>query len=222
MTQHGLHHTYTDAPEPHPNLFLGSLQLLFWLFFRPSAWRHHVARIEPTLRPDFCLVELQSAQWRHPAIRRLLVQGYVVLLALSGVLIALILVAGGVSGENVMEGVVAAMALGVTAGVALLDVAVGMAAGVALGRVASLTSRQTTYSMARQIGGVIIGILMGIVVLGVAAGVTAGALVSGMIILLYALGERITGSWAGIIAGILGHIGLWSLLRASQTSSPSV
>ena len=91
MTQNGLQHAYTDAPEPHPNLFLGSLQLLCWLFFRPSAWRHHVARIDPTLRPDFCLAELQSAQWRHPAIRRLLVQGYVVLPALSGALIALIL-----------------------------------------------------------------------------------------------------------------------------------
>src|SRR5215510_959479 len=97
ITQNGLHHAYTDAPELHPNLFVGSLQLLFWLFFRPSAWRHYVARIDPTLRPDFCLAELQSAQWRHSAIRRLLVQGYVVLLALSGVLIVLILVAGGVS-----------------------------------------------------------------------------------------------------------------------------
>ena len=34
----------TDAPELHPNLILGSLQLLFWLFFHPSAWRNHVAR----------------------------------------------------------------------------------------------------------------------------------------------------------------------------------
>ena len=130
MTQNGLHHVYTDAPELHPNLFLGSLQLLFWLFFRPSAGRHHVARIDPSLRPDFCLGELQRAQWRHPTMRRLLMQGYVVLLALSGLLIALILVAGGVSGEIVME-----------------NVALGVAAGV----VASLTSRQTTYSMARQI-----------------------------------------------------------------------
>src|SRR5215510_11613047 len=112
MTRNGLHYAYTDAPEPHPNLFLGSLQLLFWLLFHPSAWRHHIARIDPTLRPDFCLAELQRAQWRHPAMRRLLVQGYVVLLALSGLLIALILVAGGVSGEKVMAIVVGGAAVG--------------------------------------------------------------------------------------------------------------
>src|SRR5215475_12602793 len=116
MTQNGLHHAYTDAPEPHPNLFLGSLQLLFWLFFRPSAWRHHVARIDPTLRPDFCLVELQSVQWRHPAMRRLLVQGYVVLPVVSGALIALILWVYGVSGETVTIAVAGRMAVGVVFG----------------------------------------------------------------------------------------------------------
>src|SRR5215475_452712 len=128
MTQNGLQHAYTDAPEPYLNLFLSSLQLLCWLFFRPSAWRHHVARIEPTLRPDFCLAELQSAQWRHPAIKRLLAQGYVVLLALSGALIALILMAYDVSGEKVVEGVALGVTLGVTLGVAL-----GVTLGVALG-----------------------------------------------------------------------------------------
>src|SRR5262245_56130486 len=146
MAQNGLQHTYTDAPEPHPNLFLGSLQLLFWLFFRPSAWRHHVAHIDPALRTDFCLAELQSAQWRHPAIRRLLVQGYIVLLALSGALIALILMACDVSGEKVVEGV----ALGVTLGVAL-SVTLGVALGVALGVVEGV------------VGGVALGVAGGMV-----------------------------------------------------------
>jgi hypothetical protein len=38
-----------NAPEQHPNLILGSLQLLFWLFFRPSAWQNHLKRIDPAL-----------------------------------------------------------------------------------------------------------------------------------------------------------------------------
>jgi hypothetical protein len=173
MTQDLLCHAYTDAPEPHPNLFLGSLQLLFWLFCRPSAWRHHIARIDPTLRPDFCLAELQRAQWQHPAMRRLLVQGYVVLLALSGALVALVLMAYNVS-----------------------DMAEGMALGVVLGAKG--------------------------VEVGVALGAVSGALYSGVIILPYALGERIAGPWAGIVAGILGHIGLSSLVLASAISSPSV
>src|SRR5215510_7138291 len=117
MSQNGLHYAYTDAPEPHPNLFLGSLHLLFWLLFHPSAWRHHIARIDPTLRPDFCLAELQRAQWRPPAMRRLLVQGYVVLPVLSSTLTALILWSYGVSYESVARGVAVSVVGGVTAGV---------------------------------------------------------------------------------------------------------
>ena len=67
---------YTDAPELHPNLILGSLQSLFWLFFHPSAWRNHVTRIDPTLPPDFALADLNLLQWRNAALRRLLLQCY--------------------------------------------------------------------------------------------------------------------------------------------------
>ena len=78
---------YTDAPEPHLNLFLGSLQLMFWLFFHPSAWRHHMTRIDPSLRPDFALADLGLQQWKNSALRRLLVQCGVWLLMTSLVLI---------------------------------------------------------------------------------------------------------------------------------------
>ena len=43
----GLKNAYPDAPELHSNLILGSLQLLFWLLFHPTAWRHYVACIDP-------------------------------------------------------------------------------------------------------------------------------------------------------------------------------
>ena len=66
---------FTDAPELHPNLILGSLQLLFWLFVHPSAWRSHVARIDPALRPGFTLAELNRAHWCNPLLRRLLIMG---------------------------------------------------------------------------------------------------------------------------------------------------
>ena len=78
---------YTDAPELHPDLVLGSLQLLFWRFFHPSAWRNHVARIDPDLRPHFCLAELSRTQWRQLALRRLLIMGYVVLPLLAALLV---------------------------------------------------------------------------------------------------------------------------------------
>jgi hypothetical protein len=53
-----LKNVYTDAPALHPNLLPASLQLLVWLFFHPSAWRNHIARIDPTLSPNFTLARL--------------------------------------------------------------------------------------------------------------------------------------------------------------------
>ncbi|WP_414569901.1 AAA family ATPase [Nostoc sp. CCY 9925] len=44
--------TYTNAPEQHPNLILGSLQILFWLFFRPTALRNYLKQIFDALEID--------------------------------------------------------------------------------------------------------------------------------------------------------------------------
>ena len=40
---------YTDAPQLHPNLILGSLQLFIWLFAHHSAWSSFVSQIDPGL-----------------------------------------------------------------------------------------------------------------------------------------------------------------------------
>ena len=40
---------YSHTPEQHPNLILGSLQLLFWMFFLPKAFKNHLKRIHPVL-----------------------------------------------------------------------------------------------------------------------------------------------------------------------------
>ncbi|CAG0932483.1 hypothetical protein TFLX_02614 [Thermoflexales bacterium] len=72
---------YTDEPRLHPHFLVGSLQLLGWLFFRPTAWRAHLARIDRTLSPIFSLADLDRKQWRNPALRRFLLQcGLLVLL----------------------------------------------------------------------------------------------------------------------------------------------
>ncbi len=112
---------YTDAPNLHASLLLGSLQLLFWLFFHPSAWRNHVTRFEPPLRPIFGLAELSRDQWRHPEIRRILVMGYGILPMLAGFLLGLSLWLLGVSGQDV-----------------LLSVAIGIVSGIGLGMTSSL------------------------------------------------------------------------------------
>ncbi|MEN8219494.1 MAG: hypothetical protein ABFS56_24700 [Pseudomonadota bacterium] len=56
----------------YSNPLLACTQLLFWLLFRPSAWRALVKRIDTKLSPDFALYMLNLEQWRHPLLRRLL------------------------------------------------------------------------------------------------------------------------------------------------------
>ncbi len=192
---------YTDAPELHPNLILGSLHLLFWLFFHPSAWRNFVTGIDLSLRPDFCLAELRRAQWRNPALRRLLIQEHLVLPILVGLPISLIMMslrtprgdlAFGLAFSLVFAvvfslaaGVAGSVALGVTVGVAfgaalsvalgiepgiVVGIMLGMVVGVAGGVARGVAGVKTSYSFARQAGGVIAGVLTGAGVFGVVLG----------------------------------------------------
>lgn len=192
---------YTDTPKPHPNLIVGSLQLLFWLFFYPAAWRNYVAQIEPSLRPDFCLAELSKAQWHNRALRRLLMQGYFVLPLLLDLLIGVTLWMGRQSGEDIARSVAYSMAVGITVGVTggvagnvasgiaagvvvsvagavegmggvvAVGVAVGIAVGVAVSVVVGIVNPKETYSLTRQTGGIIVGVLLGGGAVGLAFGV---------------------------------------------------
>jgi hypothetical protein len=104
----------------HPNLIIGSLQLLGWLFFHPSAWRNYVTRIDPALSPNFALIELRPRQWRNPALHRLLLMSYCVLPLLSGVIIGLIpWWTVGLTSKDVFASVLLGIAYGVFAGLAL-------------------------------------------------------------------------------------------------------
>lgn len=131
---------YTDGPELHRNLFLGALHLLFWLILHPSAWRSHVARIDPDLRPSFCLAELNRAHWRSPVLRRLLLQGYIVLPLLAASLAGVILwILGRPSGDiafgvarGIGDGVMVGLAWGTAVG-APVGMTAGTATGVAIG-----------------------------------------------------------------------------------------
>ncbi len=154
--------TYTDAPELHPNLLLGSLQLIFWLFFHPSAWRNHAARIAPGLRPDFCLAELSGAQWRDSALWRLLVQGYGVLPLLVSLLIGLVLKLQGISSEDIVHSIALGVVGGLTYGVAVV-VAFGVASGVVVNIVVSIAFGLAGGAAVNAAGGVAISAASGIV-----------------------------------------------------------
>jgi hypothetical protein len=116
-SQSRVENAYTDAPRPYPNPIPGSFQLIFWLLFHPSAWRNYVARIDPTLRPDFCLAELSWAQWRNPTLRRLLAIVYLVLPLLVGSLIGLAVWAAGRPGTDILIGI--GVGIGISVGISI-------------------------------------------------------------------------------------------------------
>ena len=206
---------YTNAPELRPN-WLGSVQLLFWFFFHPSAWRNHVTHIDPTLRPDFCLAELTLEQWRTPALQRLLAKKYIVWPLVVGLLTGLALWALGQPQANIVfgvatgvgvgvgisvgigvaassaAGVAAGVALGVEAGVAagiangpdnlpvtalravILVVAFGISVGILSSTVGNVAVRGTSYSLARQMGGVIVSVLASLLAVAALIGAAGG------------------------------------------------
>jgi hypothetical protein len=109
---------YTDAPKKWNNLFLGCFQLLYWIFFKPSAWRNYVQATNNNhklkcdicktgsdcpdiLKYDFCLTQLKPKDWKKSGLWRVFVQGYIILPILSACLIGffLLLLELSVSGE---------------------------------------------------------------------------------------------------------------------------
>src|SRR5215211_1130999 len=82
-----LSNTYTHFGELHPNLILGTPQLLVWLAFHPTAWCAYVARIDPHLTPSFGLLDLTRQHWRQPLLRRLLVRVYFILPLFVGLVV---------------------------------------------------------------------------------------------------------------------------------------
>lgn len=134
-----LKNVFTDAPALHPNLILGSFQLLFWLLFHPTAWRHYVARIDPALRPDFTLADTGMP----PAVRRLLIQTYVVWPLLVGLPVALIFWIQDAPLEPSLVFVAHVIAICLTLGImigAVIGIAAGLAGGVAVSLAYGITS----------------------------------------------------------------------------------
>ncbi|MEZ4512518.1 MAG: ATP-binding protein [Chloroflexota bacterium] len=134
---------YTDTPELPPNLLLGSVRLLLWLFFHPSAWRGQVARLDVGVSPLFCLAELNGRSLRSlPFWRHLIMLTFTWPLALGGVLAGGLWLAGVSGATSLLAGMVGtAVSLLTTLIVGLVgSVPVGIAAGMAVGLVVGAAS----------------------------------------------------------------------------------
>jgi hypothetical protein len=122
-----------SLPRLSANPLIGSLQLVVWLFCRPSAWHGCLQQIDPNLPPHFCLAQLTNRHWENPLLRRLLLYGYVALPILAAFLVTSGLAASGRLTLSAMTGVLFGFGTGL-----LLGTAVSAAAGMATSIVASL------------------------------------------------------------------------------------
>lgn len=226
-----LHNTYTDASQPSQNLLLGSLQLLGWLIFRPSAWRSHLERIDKDLAANFALADLTPEQWRNPALRRLLSQVYLVYPLLTAA------VMWNVPLPHLVFGAIFSLAFGIMLGT-LVSVRVaafmiplyglmlglngwlygtptellvhGFTLGVAAAILGRAESEAHTTSVAKQVRGILVGALISVipgVALGQAGGLTstvAGSVPEGEVIRVGRIGLL-----AVLLVWVLVWLGAW-------------
>ncbi|MEH1974769.1 MAG: AAA family ATPase [Nostoc sp.] len=216
---------YTHSPEPHPNLALGGLQLLFWLFFRPKAWYKHAERIRNELHS---VDDLKKRLVWQSAL-----QGYLIVPFWANFILGLVLLALGQALPHIFSiltlslgccvalsvalgvalGVAGDVALGVAGGVAFgvpLGVALGVAGGVALG-VALGVAFGVAFGVVGDIalgvaGGVAFGVAFGVVgdiALGVVEGSVVGGVVGGVAV---GVAEGMAG---GLVVGVGATINLW-------------
>ncbi len=220
-----LQNAYTNAPALHPNLLLGSLQLLFWLLVHPSAWRNHIARIDPRLPSDFYLAELSREQWRNPALRQLLIHGYVVWPLLVGLVLWLSGVAEASRIFDTSRSAVDGVVFGVATSVAL-GVAGGLMINVALGIVSGVTG-SLAFSLASTLPGGVERIAALVIAVGLALGVAGSAAFGAASVVpgsraghrpAYSVTRQMSGIVIGILIGIVGTV-VASSLAISLASS---
>ncbi|WP_069469702.1 MFS transporter [Candidatus Marithrix sp. Canyon 246] len=58
------------------NLVLDSFLIIFWLVFKPSAWRRYITNIDSDLAPNFALANLKLQHWRNYDLQKLLILGH--------------------------------------------------------------------------------------------------------------------------------------------------
>lgn len=165
---------YTYTPEQHSNLFLGTMQLLIWLVFRPMAWRYHLQRIGPVqFNQNFLLQPFSQYFWGPLTTWRFKLQCFVFIPSLISLMVGIILFGLGIplpyATLSGALGIAFGIALGATESIAL-EVAEGIALGVAFGLAFSVALGIVLNAVGAAAFGVVTGLALGMA-LGVALGV---------------------------------------------------
>lgn len=219
-----LHRRYTDAPPLPRSFFLGSFRLLFWLFFHPSAWRNHLARLDMRLPPDFCLADLSRQQWRTFAVWRFLIQTYLAWPMLVALILAVILGLLKLSTAVIFLGIMLGVAFGLVATLAAslagslaVGITIGIASGLAVGLASGLLSNPAGLEVndvlydRELVITVLIGLMSGLAG-GLAYGVSMGITQEKREAASFSLLRQVS----GVILGILIGVGAGQLAALAQ------
>lgn len=210
MKSDHLENAYTDAPNLYSNIIVGSLQLLFWFFFHPSAWRNYVLNIDSTLSPDFALIELSKTHWRYKALRRLLIQGFFILPLLLSSVVGFLYWSVAPQEIHALAYILATIIIVDLIFASTVSVSVGIVSGLLIGGISSIISflpipidstiltsiiigvigslcvstspQRDTQSFSRQLSGIIVGVLLGVGVVTLARRILAGPDILGFIL----------------------------------------
>lgn len=203
---------YTDAPELHRSPIVATLQLFVWLFFHPSAWRNHIARIDPALPPDFNLAQLTREQWRNRELRRLLLLGHVLAPLLIAAALMVELMVLRVPPRFIAIRVCACLLMTIVCGIAngtggweaagIASGMMGAMAGSAAFGVAALLTGQVTFQIDSSVSAMVADFLA-----GGPAGLTT---------LIVAFGVAL----GGMFVGVSGAVGQISRRRTQSTRRP--
>jgi hypothetical protein len=214
--------TYTDAPPLQSNLLTSSFRLLFWLFFHPTAWQKHLERLDPTLRPDFSLSEIQPHQFRNGELWRTVLRLYVAWPLLCTAVLLLTLRAFNLPNATILVGLVIGIASGVVAslgvtiaGSVVLGVPMGIGMSLIVGTLGSFLVTNPVGQQvlllgqfqptAAQLETAVIGLAGGLSG-GLAFGVAEGIVRTTPLLTTHSQLRQISGVLIGIILGVSGGL----------------
>ncbi|WP_198941090.1 nSTAND1 domain-containing NTPase [Scytonema sp. HK-05] len=180
------------------------MQLLFWLLFRPRAWRNYLKRIDSV--PDRNSNRTTCLHWRNPALWRFLLQGYLVLPLLVHLTVALVLWVLHGSVKDISFFLVLSVGWGVMLGMVL-----GMTFGVAFGMVLGMTFGVAFGVLWNVAFGVLWNVPFGVLwnvpfgfVWGAASGAASGLVWS--VVSSATLGSMMLCITVGVVAGVMSGL----------------
>ena len=125
---------YTNDINIHSNFVIGTMHLLFWILFHPTAWKLYISHIDSSLCANFSLYELTYVQWKNSNLRYLILRCCFIIPFIMNLLSSIILLCIGIEIPDLTTGFLVGFFAGITA-IAAIGTSIGLASGVVAGLV---------------------------------------------------------------------------------------